>query len=283
MSTGYGPDRWVRSGNARLAITEFGEPDAPPVVALHGFPECGHTWSPVAATLAASGYRVVAPDLRAHGASDAPRSVRHYRMALLLDDVEAVIDDLGLQRAVLLAHDWGGALAWLMSERRPHRLEHVVILNAPHPGVLRHAIRHDRAQRARSAYVLRAQIPWLPERRLRRDRAAYLAGLFPAEFYGPEIVDHYRDMWMEPGAVRGMLNWYRAFARDRSLHPPIGPIDVPMKVIWGSADPVFERSTLTMSVSSCADIDVVELAGCGHSPHRERPETVAEVVLGALA
>jgi pimeloyl-ACP methyl ester carboxylesterase len=273
--------RWVANGSIRLAVTDHGYIESEPIVALHGFPESALTWEPVARRLVEAGRRIVAPDLRGFGASDALRAVRAYRMERLLDDVEAVVRDLGAGPVDLLAHDWGGALAWLMAERRPHLVRRAVILNVPHPGVLRRAIFRDAGQRKRSSYVLKMQIPIIAERRLSRDRGAYLASLFPEEFYSSETIEQYRESWSRPGGVRSMLNWYRAAAWDRSLRPPTAPIDVPVAIVWGTKDPLFAPGLLDQSAALCADVEVFR-EPCGHAPHREVPDRVTEIVLSTF-
>jgi pimeloyl-ACP methyl ester carboxylesterase len=272
--------RWVTNGTVRLAVREYGDPQAPPILALHGFPENATTWEPVAERLTSSGRRVIAPDLRGHGESDAPGSVRAYRVDRLLDDVEVVIRELDLGPADVLAHDWGGGLAWLLAERRPHMVRRATILNVPHPAVLRRAILRDPDQRRRSRYILKAQIPLLPERRLGKDNAAALAALFPPAFYSTEILERYRARWMRPGVIRGMLNWYRAAARDRSLRPPpAGSIRVPITLLWGRDDPLFAQRVIDDSLALCADATVRYLDGCGHAPQRENPAAVAAVMM----
>lgn len=274
--------RWVSNGGVRLAVTEFGDPAAPPIVALHGFPECSRTWEPLVDPLVAAGRRLIAPDLRGYGESDAPRWVHEYRMERLMDDVESVIDDAGGGRVELLAHDWGAGLAWLLLERRPHLVSRAVISNAPHPGLLRRAIFRDAGQRKRSSYVIKMQVPIVPERRLSRDRGAFLASLFPPEHYSKETIDEYREHWMRPGVMRGMLNWYRAAARDRSLQPPAAKIDVPVTIVWGRDDPIFAPELVDQSAELCSNVTVA-LEACGHSPHREMPDRVVAAVLGPAA
>lgn len=271
--------RWVFSGSTRLAIREYGDAADEPLLALHGFPESGLTWEAVAAPIVAAGRRVVAPDLRGHGQSDAPRAVRDYAMEILLDDVERVISDLDCGPVEIVAHDWGGGLAWLLAERRPQLVSRATILNVPHPGVLRQAILRDKDQRRRSRYALKMLVPYIPERRLSRDRGALLASLFPVEHYGAAVVDEYRTNWLRDGVVRGMLNWYRAAARDRSLQPPRDQIETPIAIVWGTADPLFAPSLVHDSAALGGSIDV-SFEECGHAPHREMPATVASVVLG---
>lgn len=270
--------RWVTTDTVKLAIREFGDRDGVPLLALHGFPECGLTWDLVAPGLGTAGRRVVAPDLRGHGASDAPRPIRFYRVERLLDDVQGVIEDLDAGPVELLAHDWGGALAWLLAERRPQLVARATILNVPHPGVLRNAVFGDPDQRRRSRYMLKMLVPAVPERRLRRQRAAVLASLFPPEHHPAQLIADYRNHWMRPGVLRGMLNWYRAAARDRSLRPPSAPIKRPITLVWGRNDPLFAPAVVEQSLSLGDQIELVEL-DCGHAPHRELPSAVVAAVL----
>lgn len=270
--------RWIRNGSVRLAVREFGDREGSPLLALHGFPECGLTWDLIADGMAAAGRTIVAPDLRGHGISDAPRATRAYRVERLLDDVQRVIEDLDVGPVDVLAHDWGGALAWLFAERRPQFIASATILNVPHPGVLRHALFTDPDQRKRSHYILKMLVPVIPERRLGRDRAAMLAGLFPPEHHPADLIEEYRSNWARPGVLRGMLNWYRAAALDRSLRPPGRPIELPIKLVWGRNDPLFAPSVIEQSLSLGDQIQLVEV-DCGHAPHRELPaEVVAEVL-----
>ena len=271
--------RRLRSGGIELALTDWGDSDDPVMLALHGFPESAATWGPLAELLAAAGRRVVAPDLRGFGLSDAPRSVRSYRFRRLLDDVESVIHDLDCGPVAVVGHDWGGGLAWLLAERRPHLVARATILNVPHPAVLRRAILHDPEQRKRSSYIIKMQVPVVPERRLLRGRGEALAVLFPSAHYSADTIEEYRAGWMRPGVMRGMLNWYRAAARDFSLRIPSTPIEPPIEIIWGRNDPLFIESLVDASAALCRNVSIRYLE-CGHAPHREIPAAVAEILLG---
>src|SRR5579884_2704260 len=106
--------------------------DGPLVVMLHGFPESWYSWRHQLRARAPS-YKCVAPELRGYGESDAPRGIRHYRVEELAGDLRGLIRHFGRDRAVVIGHDWGGAIAWVASLMHPEVVERLVILNCPHP------------------------------------------------------------------------------------------------------------------------------------------------------
>lgn len=270
------PRRIIVHDGVALAVRECGEPDGRPIVLLHGFPETGATWGPLARFLLSDGWRVVAPDLRGFGMSDAPRRVRRYRLDLLVDDVAAVIKDLGGPVDVV-GHDWGGALVWLVAERFPHLAASATVLSAPHPFELRSTMRRDRTQRARSRYILMAQLPMLPERRLARDHHSSLVALLASSHTPDEIAD-YRVCWGRDGVVRGMVNWYRALVRAPGPDRSAVAGQRPVLLVTGADDPLFGPNVLERSVSRNAGSRCVVLDGIGHAPHRQAPELVADVL-----
>lgn len=267
-------ERLVVNDGLVLAVRSYGPRDGTPVLVLHGFPEMGTTWAPLAQRL--EGVRIVAPDLRGHGFSDAPRRVSAYRLDRLLGDVVALVDLVGGPLHVV-GHDWGGALSWLLVERHPERVRTATILSAPHPLVLRSALLGDPEQRRRGAYVLKAQLPVLPERYLARDDSALLAGLF-SETHDDDEIETYRVAWSRPGVVRGMLNWYRAVMRHPGPDPVVAAADRRVHLITGADDPLFGPVVLAASVDRVPGTEHTVLDGVGHSPHREAIDTTAALI-----
>ena len=155
----------------RLHYVEAGE--GPLVVLLHGFPEFWYAWRDQIPALAAAGYRVVAPDMRGYNLSEKPPGVTSYRLEHLTADVAALIRQLGAERATVVGHDWGGAVAWQLPVFHPEVVERLAVLNAPHPGALLRELR-TLEQLRRSWYIAFFQLPWLPELALRAGDAALL-------------------------------------------------------------------------------------------------------------
>jgi pimeloyl-ACP methyl ester carboxylesterase len=124
-------------------------------VFLHGFPEAAFVWDDMLAHFAAQGFRCVAPNLRGYELSSAPTEVSAYKPRHLVQDVAALIDwaSPGQPLACLVAHDWGGALAWNLANQMPQRLAKLAILNSPHPGTFVRELQSNPQQQAASAYM----------------------------------------------------------------------------------------------------------------------------------
>lgn len=273
----------LRTGHSTVLRCN-GSENGQPLLLLHGFPESGATWTPIIPYLTERGFRTVAPDLRGHGLSDAPRGRRRYRLDVLVDDVLAVIDHItGSEKAQvdLVGHDWGGALGWTLAQRHPHRIRRVVVVAAPHPRVLRHALLHDPDQRRRSRYVLAAQTPMVPEWWLTRRSFAALTALFGSTLTSDEIA-HYQKCWARPGVVTGMLNWYRALLTTRGTEDDFQPVQAPLLLVTGTRDPLFGRAALDQSLQLATDGRHERLDEVGHSPHRETPRVLADLIANHL-
>ncbi|MBV8661596.1 MAG: alpha/beta hydrolase [Hyphomicrobiales bacterium] len=127
------PARFVRVNGVRLRVYEAGPADdAPPTILLHGWPEIAFTWRRQIKALCEAGIRVVAPDQRGFGASDAPAQTSAYAIEHLTGDLAALLDALAIDKAIFVGHDWGGFVAWEMPLRYPDRVAGVVALNTPH-------------------------------------------------------------------------------------------------------------------------------------------------------
>src|SRR3954462_3454946 len=150
-------ERTCRIGEIDVHFVEVGT--GPLVLLLHGFPEFWYTWKHQLPALAAAGFRAVAPDLRGFNLSDKPPGVRSYRLSTLVADVADLIGQLG-GRAVVVGHDWGGAIAWRLAMDRPELVDRLIILNAPHPAAFLRELRRP-AQWLRSWYILFFQLPVL--------------------------------------------------------------------------------------------------------------------------
>jgi pimeloyl-ACP methyl ester carboxylesterase len=209
-------------------ITDSGPSTGMPVVLLHGFPTDRTSWDAVVPLLHDAGFRTLAPDQRGYSPRARPKGRGAYVMTELVDDVVALLDAAEVDRAHVVGHDWGGAVAWLLAGNRPDRVASLTALSTPHPAAMRRAFSSvDQARR--SWYMAAFQVPWVPERvvplglgRMLRD-----SGL-PAT-----AADHYVARMREPGALEGGLNWYRAMPLNRGTSHRVR---VPTTYVWGSKD-----------------------------------------------
>jgi pimeloyl-ACP methyl ester carboxylesterase len=263
-----------------VAITGSGDHLA---LCLHGFPELHYSWRHQIPLLAQMGYRVWAPNLRGYGRSFRPPQVDDYRVSALLDDVAALVDASGAQKLTLIAHDWGGALAWFFAIKRLRPVERLVVMNLPHPACLAAALKHW-PQRRRSWYMTFFQLPWLPEWSLLRNDAAGLrrafAGMAVDKSRFPDaVLDVYARAAAEPGALTAMINWYRAAARHRAdMAIGDGRVDVPTLQIWGEADTALGLETLEGTDRYVRDLTQRRLPGVSHWVQQEAPEAVNAIL-----
>ena len=275
--------RTIEANGFRFAVDEAGEGERL-ALCLHGFPESRKSWRHQVPLLASMGYRVWAPDLRGYGETEPkPADVASYRIERLLEDVAALIDASGAREVTLVSHDWGAALAWAFASERIRPLERLVIMNVPHPGVFAKVLRTSPAQRRRSWYIAFFQIPWLPERLLtannaRAIRQAFVGSAIDKTRFPDEVLDHYAANARRPGAIRGMVNWYRAAVRFGATDREWPVIETPTLIIWGEADVALGVETLEGTDAYVRDLTIRRLPNVSHWVQQEAPEAVNAIL-----
>ena len=235
----------IPTNGITLHVTQAGPPDGTLVILLHGFPEFWYGWRRQLPFLAESGYRVWCPDQRGYNLSDKPGGIAPYSLDETSADVIGLIDAAEREKACLIGHDWGAAVAWWTAMKYRERLEKLVILNVPHPIVSGPTIRHHPIQRRKSWYIFFFQIPWLPEALLRLGNwrtleKAMLASARPGAFSQADM-EEYRKAWSQPGAMTAMINWYRAAVRNPPKLPPNRMVSTPALIIWASTTAILSR------------------------------------------
>lgn len=254
-----------------------GPEDAPVVLCLHGFPELAVSWREQLAGLG-DRYRVVAPDMRGYGGTDAPPRVADYRMDRLCSDVDGLIDALGADSVHLVGHDWGGAVAWAFAQARPERLRSLAVLNCPPLQMLLRELLRNPRQLRRSWYMFWFQVPALPERRVRRDPERFVRALFRGaagnrEMFTGQVLAPYVRQVRERGLPG--IRYYRAALLQRPSLALV-EITVPTRLIWGLADPVLgpwfaEPARYRTFVP---ELDRVVIEEAGHWVQQEAPAQV---------
>lgn len=272
--------RTVEANGFSFAVDETGEGDRL-ALCLHGFPESRFSWRAQMPVLADLGYRVWAPDLRGYGETEPkPQDVDSYRMERLLEDVAALIDAAGAREVMLVAHDWGAAVAWTFAARKVRPLSRLVIMNVPHPAVFAQVLRRSPKQMLRSWYMAFFQIPGLPERMLlandaRAIRRAFSGMAKDKRRFPDAVLDRYAADAQRPGAMTSMINWYRAAARHSDfMRDPWAKIEIPTLVIWGEADAALGLETLEGTDAYVTDLQIKRLPGVSHWVQQEAPEAV---------
>jgi pimeloyl-ACP methyl ester carboxylesterase len=270
---------FLNTGEVRLHYVEQGK--GPLLLLLHGFPDYWYGWRHQIPAFSTT-HHVVAPDLRGYNDSDKPRARGAYRMQSLVEDVSGAIRDLGYDKAVLVGHDWGGAVAWAFAYAHPEMLDGLVILNAPHPAKFAAAIR-TWTQIRRSWYMFFFQLPWLPEWAITRNDGELMVSVYRGTATQKKAVTDadlkaYRAAVQKPGAATGMLNYYRnliaAAGRARSL----GKLKVPTLVLWGMDDVALGPQLIEGLDKYVDDLTLVRIEDAGHFVHQERPDTANQQI-----
>ncbi|MEI8265810.1 MAG: alpha/beta hydrolase [Betaproteobacteria bacterium] len=276
-----------------LSCRAAGAARAPRVLLLHGFPEAAFAWDGVMQALA-SHARCLAPNLRGFEKSSSPAEVEAYRARHLMQDIEALIAHSGGAVDLLVAHDWGGALAWNLAAMRPELMKRLLIINSPHPATFLRELRANPAQQAASAYM---------NFLCRPDAEALLAGndfarLWPffermggGAWLNDALRARYREVWSM--GLTGGLNFYRA----SPLRPP-SPVDprvaqalqavqlpdalvtsrVPTTVLWGEGDHALLPCLLDGLDRWVPDLRLVRVPQASHWIVHEQPERVVEEI-----
>ena len=263
-----------------------GPTDGPLLLLLHGFPETSHCWSRHIGPLAAAGFRVVAPDQRGIGLSSKPAGIAAYRIDRLAADIVGLVRALGRDRAQVVGHDWGGAVTWHLAEHHADVVERVAIIDAPHAAVFTQYLRSHPSQLAKSWYMAFFQLPWLPEALLgaddfRRLADALLATSRPGAFTPGDLAT-YREAWRQPGALTGMLNWYRALPLAAQAPRGSGRVAIPLRLLWGGRDHALEPALADASIARCDAGEVFHFPQATHWLPREEPERVSALLLEFL-
>lgn len=226
----FGAMRRLPGDGVELAVLDEGE--GRPVLLLHGFPDSARLWRHQVVALTAAGMRALAPDLRGFGESDKPVAVEDYAITRSVDDMLALLDALGIDRAHVVGHDFGAVVAWVLAARCPERVDHLVVMSVSHPATARLRTMEDREK---AWYQLLFQFADLAETLLQRDDWKLLREWLRDD----GDVEQYLVDLARPGALTAGLNWYRAnVAPQRELRPPgaLPAVVAPTLGLWSSGD-----------------------------------------------
>lgn len=220
------------------------------IMFVHGFPEFWYEWKNQLEDFGQD-HLAVAPDMRGYNLSSKPAEVDQYQVKYMVEDLRALAEKLGHKKFTLVAHDWGGAIAWAFAIAHPDYLDKLVIINAPHPGVFARELQNNPAQQKASQYMLMFRSPQAEAMLSGNNYAALVQAVLGAGLKNGTFTEEdkkaYIEAWSQPGALTGGLNYYRAArvgpptATDKeagSFAQGMASLDVkvPTLVIWGEKD-----------------------------------------------
>ena len=263
----------VNVGEVTLHVACQG--DGPTIVWLHGFPELWAGWKRVFDAFA-PGFRLVAPDQRGYNLSDKPSNQADYHIDHLVADIAGLLGSLGT-KVVLVGHDWGGPVAWVVAHRHPELLNGLVIINGPHPDVfLRELAENPDQQQARAG--LDQLVAEGSEDVLAASDFSFLGTIVFDDTFTDAEKAVYKAAWGQPGALKAMVSWYRANLFQSGGLPTNVTVSVPTLVIWAMADTALLPGNLVGLDGYVTDLTVAKVDGASHWVAHERPELIAEKV-----
>ncbi len=269
------------------------------IMFVHGFPEFWYEWEKQLAEFG-DDHQAVALDMRGYNLSSKPAEVDKYHINDLIEDLRALAEYLGHEKCVMVAHDWGGAVAWSAAMRHPEMLEKLIIVNSPHPAVFARELLNNPDQQQASQYMLLLRSSEA-ERVLSENNYARLMDVlvqFGSKWeLSEEKRSKYIDAWSQPGALTGSLNYYRA----SPLYPPTSEADeekiagvlnlpkemfevkVPTLVIWGEQDRALLTGNLDGLEDYIEDLTVKRISDGTHWVIHEQPELVNALIRDFIA
>ena len=264
------------------------------VMFVHGFPEFWFAWENQLVEFGQD-YQAVAPDMRGYNLSSKPSTVEEYHVKDLIEDLKALAKYLGHEKMIMVAHDWGGAVAWSVAMRHPELLEKLIIINAPHPAVFARELLNNPDQQTASQYMLLLRSAEA-QRVLSENNYTRLADVLVQFGSKSEMTDEkrqkYIEAWSQPGALTGGLNYYRA----SPLYPPTSKSDeeqissilnlpkemfavkMPTLVIWGEQDRALLTGNLEGLGEYVEDLTVKRIPDGTHWVIHEQPELINSLI-----
>ncbi len=313
--------RFIDTNGIRMRIAEAGD-DGPLVLLAHGWPESWYSWRHQLPALASAGYRVVAPDMRGYGKTDAPPGVEEYDIEHLADDMVGVLDALGEEQAVIIGHDWGALVAWTSVLLHPSRFSGLVAMSVPYGGRAPQSPLEgwQAAFGDNFYYILYHQEPGVADAEYDADPRGLLSRLYlspDSPRHPPEVTDPLRSAggwiprlgapmeapdWLtdadldyyvaqfEEAGFRGGVNYYRNFHRNWEITPQLAGVQVavPTRFIAGERDVVIAGASADILTESMGRVvpdlrGVVLLPAAGHWVQQELPEDTNAAILEFLA
>jgi epoxide hydrolase 4 len=269
---------YVDSNGVKIHYAALGK--GPLIVMIHGFPDFWYTWRDQMETLSGR-YRVVAVDQRGYDLSDHPAGVEQYAMPLLVNDIGAVIKAEGRSSAVIVGHDWGGAVAWTLAMTHPEWIQALIILNLPHPSGIQREIKNNPQQRKNSEYAFNFQKPGA-EKNLSAER---LAGWVKDDAARAHYIEAFNRSDFE-----AMLNYYRAnYPRpdqipDSTAPAPLPKVTVSVLEFHGLGDQALLPGALSGTWDLVEkDFTLVTIPGAGHFVQQDASDLVSSTMSDWLA
>lgn len=294
-----------RAGDPDFHLSTYQAGAGPAVVFVHGFPDLALGWQSQLAAVAEQGFHAIAPDMRGYGGSSCPHAVEAYTLAELTGDLVALLDVLGIEKAIFVGHDWGGFVAWAMAVLHPERVAGIAAACTPYipfPSVALHTELVD--GEIERQYVAWFQLPDVAESVMDQHVASIVSKIIrtapPLEevyaiafadgklnmnpfldidsapllgelLLSEQDFDHYVAAFTRTG-FRGGINWYRNIDNNARAHPGVGvqPLDIPCLMLMADRDPALRPEFAEDMPDRCSHLEMHLIENAGHWVQREQ-------------
>jgi epoxide hydrolase 4 len=261
---------YVDSNGVKIHYATAGS--GPLIVMIHGFPDYWYTWRKQMEGLSDK-YQVVAIDQRGYNLSDKPEGVENYAIPLLVGDVIAVIKHFGKDKAIIVGHDWGGAVAWALALGAPQYVDRLIILNLPHPRGITRELAHNPKQQAASEYARNFQKEGA-ENMIKPEQLAFWVTDADAK---PKYVEAFQR-----SSLKAMLNYYKAnyprepYQEDAS---PVVKTQMPVLMFHGLKDTALLSGALNNTWDWMGkDLTLVTIPDAGHFVQQDAADLVTRTM-----
>lgn len=273
-----GTHSYITVNGVKIHYVEAGDRSKPMMLFVHGFPEFWYCWRYQIKEFSKD-YWCVALDMKGYGDSDKPKGIAPYRLLTLVEDLRQFIEQLDHNGCVLVAHDWGGAISWVLLDNYPHLVDKYIILNAPHYKVYGKLMATNDKQRRMAWYVSFFQLPYLPELSIRFGDYQLFEKLFPAPLATPEDVEAYKYIFSQSGALTSPLNYYRSIPFNKMEKIPIlNDSHPPGLFIFGADDAYLVSDSVQMTAAVVPNLTTKLVRNIGHFIQQEIPNEVNEMM-----
>jgi len=275
----YSSARLVDVDGVSISVADHGPAGGPSVLMIHGFPDSARLWRNQVPLLTEAGYRVLVPDLRGFGRSDRPVNVEDYKIRYMADDILAILDEAEIDKAHIVGHDWGAAVAWYLALSSSDRLKSLTALSVGHPAAFAAA---GFRQREKSWYMLLFQFEGVAEKWLSDNDWSGLRGWTGQD----QEVDHWIEDLGRPGALTAALNVYRANVSPSSfvsLPSKLPPAKVPTMGAWSTGDiALLEEQMKGTDAHMAAEWRYERIEGASHWIPIDAPDELSRLLLDWL-
>ncbi|KAF8355751.1 hypothetical protein PRIPAC_97374 [Pristionchus pacificus] len=228
-------------------------------------------------------FRVVAIDQRGYGDSSKPPNITDYSIPALTKDIDDLIHDLGYNSAVVMGHDWGGAVAWRHALSYPQSVDQLIICNCPHPAAFGQMLRTNEQQRSHSWYMIFFQTPHVPETAVAADDFLMLEKMFWSKYglknkenFTQEDMEAWKYTFSQPEALTSAINYYRCQYQYPEKGLKLGKCIPKTLIVWGDGDKFLVRENAELSVQWCENATLRMIPGASHWVQQDEPALVNE-------